>query len=287
MPRAIDHLVMPVRDLGVARARFQTLGFLTTPVARHPWGTENSLVQFPGAFLELLAVPDPAAIPDAEPGAFSFGAFNRDVLAVREGTSMLVLESRSAEADRAAFAAAGLPVFAPFRFERQAARPDGSVRTVAFSLAFTASPLMPEVGAFTCEQHFPENFWSADLQRHPNGAAGIERVDLIARDPAALEPFFTAFADAPAVRTPPHGFDIDTGRGVLSVRTPGAASILYGLDTLPGLSPTPRIAVVRIKGTDRGDMADRARAAGLTTLSRPFGTLVPASDLFGTTFVFG
>ena len=92
MPRGIDHLVIAVRDLDAARAAYRRLGFTLTPEARHPFGTKNSLVQLDGAFLELVAIADPALIPEPTAQRFSFAAFNRDFLSRRAGLSMLVLK---------------------------------------------------------------------------------------------------------------------------------------------------------------------------------------------------
>src|ERR1700687_4838382 len=136
MPRGIDHLVIAVRDLDVAGATYRRLGFTLTPEARHPFGTKNSLVQLDGAFLELVAIADPALIPEPT-RRFSFAAFNRDFLARHEGLSMLVLKSRDANLDHAAFATRGLPAFEPIRFERTARAPDGSERRGAFTMTFT------------------------------------------------------------------------------------------------------------------------------------------------------
>src|SRR5258708_25542301 len=132
MPRGIDHLVIAVRDLDAARAVYQRLGFTLTPEAHHPFGTKNSLVQLDGSFLELVAVADPALIPEPTPQRFSFAAFVRDFLTRREGMSMLVLKSRDANLDHAAFATRGLRTFDPIRFERLAPGPDGSDKPVAF-----------------------------------------------------------------------------------------------------------------------------------------------------------
>ena len=69
------------------------------------------------------------------------------------------------QADNAAFAAAGIGGFEPFFFERRgrARRMAAAVR-VAFTLAFAAEPTaMPDAGFFACEQHEPQNFWSAGL----------------------------------------------------------------------------------------------------------------------------
>ena len=167
--RGIDHLVLSVRDLAAAAARYEQLGFTCTPRAEHPWGSANRLVQLHGSFLELLTVAHPDRIVEHAPGRFSFGAWNRDWLAHREGFSMLVFEGSDSRADRDEFAAAGLRDVAPFDFEREARLPDGSTRTVAFSLAFALSEQTPDAPMFTCHQHAPELFWKPDYQRHENG----------------------------------------------------------------------------------------------------------------------
>ena len=143
MPRGIDHLVVAVHDLDAARESWRRLGFTTAPIARHPFGTANSVVQFDGNYIELLAVADPNAIPEAGVGAFSFAAFNRDFLEKREGLSMIALKSRDARADRADFETHDLAVFEPVDFERVATGPDGVERKLAFSLTFTARATPP------------------------------------------------------------------------------------------------------------------------------------------------
>src|SRR6476646_166353 len=100
MPRGLDHLVLAVRDLDAAGRTYEAMGFTVGARNRHPWGTENRIVQFPGVFLELITVGKGAEIAPHAPGSFSFGAFVRDRLAEGEGFAMLVLESHDAAADR-------------------------------------------------------------------------------------------------------------------------------------------------------------------------------------------
>ena len=58
----LDHLVLPTRDLDVARARLTALGFVVAPTGIHPFGTENCCVFLAdGTFLEPLAVGDEQA----------------------------------------------------------------------------------------------------------------------------------------------------------------------------------------------------------------------------------
>src|ERR671917_2892066 len=103
--RHIDHLVVAVRDLDGAARFYEGLGFRVGAKNRHPWATENRLIQFNGSFIELIAVGEGADIPPHAPRAFSFGAFVRDYLARREGLAMLALATRDADADAAVFAA--------------------------------------------------------------------------------------------------------------------------------------------------------------------------------------
>ncbi|WP_146038764.1 VOC family protein, partial [Paracoccus sp. SY] len=44
--RHIDHVVVAVRDLDGAADLYARLGFQVGPRNRHPWGTENRIIQF-------------------------------------------------------------------------------------------------------------------------------------------------------------------------------------------------------------------------------------------------
>ncbi|HRP79102.1 MAG TPA: VOC family protein [Aquamicrobium sp.] len=192
--RRIDHLVIAVRDLDAAAGFCERLGFQVGQRNRHPWGTENRLVQFRSSFLELITVgDDPAAIPPHGPGRFSFGAFVRDYLERREGGAMFVLDSSDAEADAAEFARLGIGRFEPFFFERKGRRPDGSETRVAFTLAFTMDPALPDTSFFVCHQHCPENFWNPEFQVHPNGAANIQDVTLDVAEPSRHAQFLSGY----------------------------------------------------------------------------------------------
>ncbi len=164
MPSGLDHIVHAVRDLDAAAEFYRRAGFTVGARNRHAWGTHNHIVQFPGVFIELIAIGEPELIRIGAPGTFSFGAFMRDFLAREEGLAMLVLEGKGAAEDAAAFRAAGIGDFKSFNFEREAKRPDGSPIKVAFSLVFAADEKAPDIGYFTCQQHHPENFWNPAFQ---------------------------------------------------------------------------------------------------------------------------
>jgi len=202
-PRQIDHVVVAVRDLDAAGDFYSRLGFQVGARNRHPWGTENRLIQFESSFIELITVgPNPDAIEDHALGKFSFGGFVRDYLRIEgEGLAMLVLSSDDAKADAKRFAEAGIGDFEPFYFERKGRRPDGSETTVAFTLAFAVPDVKteprPKAGFFVCQQHFPENFWNPAFQNHPNGASAITSVEMTAAQPETYRNFLEAFSGAP------------------------------------------------------------------------------------------
>ena len=65
---------------------------------------------------------------------------------------------------------------------------------VGFSLAFAAGDAFPQTGFFVCQQHYPENFWDAAAQVHPNGATGVSEIAFA--HPQADAAFLSAFLDA-------------------------------------------------------------------------------------------
>jgi len=155
----------------------------------------------------------------------------RDYLQRREGLAMLVLSST----DAARFAQEGIGDFAPFRFERTGRRPDGSATHVAFSLAFAVDTQAPDLGFFTCQQHFPEAFWNEALQRHPNSATAITGVTIAAPHPQDHAGFLLAFTGSP---TAP--MQVSLAGGAITVR-PGTAPTFVGFDVqVPDLEAVAR-----------------------------------------------
>lgn len=270
MARRIDHLVVGVRDLDAAAAFYARLGFQVGARNRHPWGTENRLIQFGTSFLELITVgDDPAAIPAHAPRRFSFGAFVRDALERREGISMLVLDSRDAAADAERFGAADIGDFEPFFFQRRGRRPDGGEMEVAFTLAFATDPAAPQAGFFVCEQHRPENFWNTVFQHHPNGARDIAAVRLAAPEPAAHLGFLRTFAGVAETSGHDTAVPLDGGR----------------IELVAGPAPA-RFAGFAVRVPDLLYVAERLRSEGIAFDMEGGRLLVAADAAFGTAIRF-
>jgi catechol 2,3-dioxygenase-like lactoylglutathione lyase family enzyme len=265
LPRALDHIVIPSRDLEAQADLFRRLGFQVGARNRHPWGTENHIIQFDGAFLELISLGEGFVAPEPAPKEFSFAGAVAKFLQRREGMAMLVMRSDDAEADRREFVRSGLGDFSRFYFGREGRRPNGEVVTVAFSLAFAASAAFPSTAFFVCQQHYPENFWSRAAQVHPNGALGVAGVRLEHPRPDEgvdfLGKFFAAIADRKGA-----GYVFGLEDGVVAELREGPAPSLTRLQI--------RVADIRA--------AERKLAAGGVAFAKRDGRLeVSARDAMG------
>ncbi|MBL8697095.1 MAG: VOC family protein [Alphaproteobacteria bacterium] len=279
--RGLDHLVLAVRDLDAAAARYQRWGFTLTPRAQHPWGTANRLVQFDGVFLELVEVDRPALIAEPAPGDVSFGARARDFLQRREGFAMLVFESRDARIDYAELLAAGLAARPPFDFSRPARLPDGSVVTVGFSLVFLPDPRIPDATIFLCQQQAPQHFWKPAYQRHANATQGVGEVVMSADRPAAWEAHFAALQGEDAVRNTPEGLDVATARGRVVVRRSADVAARFGGPITGGRGGTPGLAGFSLETSRLEAVTEALAATGTRHRRLDDRVVIPADEAFG------
>ncbi|MPR10286.1 VOC family protein [Microvirga tunisiensis] len=284
MTRRIDHLVVAVHDLDQAGSFYQRLGFQVGARNRHPWGTENRIVQLPSSFIELITVGEGTAIAPHRASAFSFGAFVQDYLRDREGLAMLVLDSKDAKADAALFSESGIGSFEPFHFERSGRRPDGSETKVAFTLAFTSAENSPKAGFFVCQQHFPENFWNPEFQRHDNKATQISSVTLAAPSPERLRSFLRAFSGVQPAS--PDGDDLSfrLGDSHIDVLTPDDAAEIYG--SVEAELDQPSFVAFAVRVEDIHRQAQWLDSADIPYQHIGSRLIVPASAAFGVAIAF-
>jgi hypothetical protein len=283
MRRGLDHIVHAVRDLDSAADLYRRLGFTVGARNRHPWGTHNHIVQFPGFFIELLTLAEPDKLGD---DGFStlFGAYNRDFIQRGEGLSVLILESKDACVDENEFRTAGILTAPTMRFEREGKRPDGTTVKVAFSLTFANDKASPDIRFVTCQQHYPENFWNPAFQRHANGATGISGVVAVAERPERHARFFEVFAGGPKVAAD-EGVTIETPRGVIEVLTPVTFTRRFGVKA-PDVSGGPRLAALRFSAGDLSLLTAVPEQAGISGLCAGNPMVIGPGDAMGATLIF-
>jgi catechol 2,3-dioxygenase-like lactoylglutathione lyase family enzyme len=284
MARGLDHVVHAVRDLDASAALYRSLGFTVGARNRHPWGTHNNIVQFPGCFIELLTLAEPDRL-GSDGISVLFGAYNGEFLKRHEGLSLLILQSRDAAADEAAFRRAGIAASPVLRFEREGRRPDGSPVKVAFSLVFAEDKRAPAIRFAVCQQHFPENFWNPDFQSHANGTKGMAGVVIVAATPTQYRDFMLAFTGATAARAENGGFAVDTPRGVIEMITPAAFLARYGVAS-PDVAGGARLAALRFAVEDPDLLQGIPEEAGIAGLDAGGATAIGSTDAMGAVLVF-
>jgi len=284
--RGIDHLVIAVHDLEEAVLAYRKLGFTTTPIAHHPWGTSNFLVQLDHFFLEIIAVTDASRLLPRTVRNFSFGSYLQEFLKDDQGLAMLVFESADASADRDEFSTKQLSDFDRFDFEREATLPDGSKAIVGFSLAFVAPAGMPKAVFFTCQQHAPQYFWKPDYQKHQNGALGIGAVAMLSNNPSEAKALMAGLQGADSVLEDDDGLHVGTARGWIDVLNPESAQIWYGPTAIKDADAGPRFFGARIAVRDMAAVEDHLNVNAVPYSWQRAGLMIETGFLYGMVLAF-
>jgi hypothetical protein len=285
--RPLDHLVIPVTDLKTARARLTRLGFTVAADARHPFGTENACIFLADkTYLEPLAVRSRDDVETAVRGGNQFVA--RD-WAFRfrngdEGLSALVMGTPDADADHAAFRAAGLSAGDQLSFSRVMKFPDGTEIEPSFKLSFAADLRAPDFFAFTCERvNMPPADRSA-LERHENGVTGIAKVVLSESEPAAFAGYLRAVTGGEVAGEGKGRLGLSTASVALEIIDPATLQNDYGVPRSSERGLRGEAVVFRVR-----DLAATARllvANGVRHLRSAGMVLVPREPGQGTLFAF-
>jgi Glyoxalase-like domain len=235
--RSIDHLVLPVTTLALARSRLTSLGFTVAPDAQHPFGTGNCCVFFQDhTFLEPITIVDRMAADIAASERVTFvKRMKRFTERQGEGFAMVALRSDDAEADRAAFEAAGLGGGPVFRFARTAKLPDGTEREIGFALASVEFPAAGDAGFFT-SQHLAEGvLFQPAFVEHPNGALGVSAVSAVAENPADFHILLEGATGQRELRTTSFGIEAEVDGQTFLILTPDGFRARYATE-----APNPR-----------------------------------------------
>jgi Glyoxalase-like domain len=285
MPRGLDHIVHAVRDLDAAAEFYRRAGFTVGARNRHPWGTHNRIVQLKNCFVEILTVAEPEKIVPHRARSFSFGAFHRDFLAMREGFSMLILNSGNAADDARAFEAAGIGGYDVFDFAREGSRPDGTAVKVAFSLAFASDPASPNLGFAVCRHHFPENFWDPAFQTHANGAKTVPDVAMVADNPTDHHIFLKTFAGVQDLHSSSIGVRARTGNGDIEIMEQVAFRDQFGVSPdVDGEGMT--LNAIRFEVTDIAQVEALLLQNAMATQRHVGRLIIPPEAAHGATLIF-
>lgn len=250
---ALDHVVInALRATDAAAALFSDLGFQLTPRGYHSLGSVNHLMMTPGAYLEIVGVPDT-------------GRQRQEVLDSPLGLSGIVLKTDDAEATHARLAQAGFDPQPVLDFSRPVTL-DGAEHLARFRTVRLPGGFYGGGRVYFCQHLTPELVWRPEYLIHANGFAAIDRIEIESPDPEATARRFAQVCAAEYL--PAQGVAPDTVRladAEIAVRRGvGDAMVATGL-----------------RFTDLQALADRATQAGIEVRAADDGTLalhLPAHD---------
>jgi hypothetical protein len=287
MTLPIDHLVLPVANLDIARTRLNASGFTVAPVGVHPFGTINCCVYLAGGtFLEPLAIGDPSEADEAIREGNVFVARNRAFRARHgdNGFLALVFGTADANADDRRFHDTAISAGRMLEFSRPFVDAAGKTDTASFRLAFAAEPDSHETFFFTCERVNVPKVDRSALERHANGVSELKGVLLVAENPAAHRGFLELLTGADAIAENDSGFEIDAGNGTVLVVDPEAANAHCGVEEAGNDALQLCAAIFAVTTLEPAESLFKANAISYEKRDRRI--IVPPAPGQGTTFVF-
>ena len=166
----LDHVVVNVRDqLDAGLETYQRLGFTMTPRGYHTLGSMNHLAIFGTEYLELIA---------AQPGETR----RAEILASPFGLNGLVFGTEDSASVYAALHEAGVPVEPPLEFSRPVEL-TGGARDATFRTVHLTPGTVPAGRVYFCHHFTRDLVWRDEWRHHANGAVGVARAVIAARDP--------------------------------------------------------------------------------------------------------
>lgn len=241
--RGIDHTLVGVRDLEVARALWMRLGFTPTPRGRHiGWGTANYCIMLEPGYIELLGIVDASL-------------FTNDLdkfLAVREGLMGIAFASDDPQATKERLVAAGLHPDGPKNLKRLLELPGGTV-VPEFRLLHLPKEETPDLSAFVCCHLTPELVRRPEWARHRNGALGLKGVTVVVADPGRSAQGYAPYFGAEAIRAGDGEAVATSAQGSIRFMTADAFRHRFGhTDRIPSL-PFPAALTLRCRSIDETD----------------------------------
>ena len=214
----VDHPLMATHDIDALRERLIALGFNTTAVGRHPWGTSTSLAMFEGCLLEIMGIYDSTLIDEMPAGDFRFGRHVYEHLQRREGVALTALHSTDSILDAGQAEDAGFTVAGHLEFGRDVTLPNGDAGRTRTTLALLPDIHFPRLSFFLCQQHRPDLVYVPQWLEHPNKVNGICGLNIVAdaRFQPALRARFGGLYHS-ACESIEGGFQCNTANGVMRV----------------------------------------------------------------------
>lgn len=279
----INHVGMAVRDLALATATFEAMGFQLTPYspqsaawkpgdAVKPLASGNRCIMFADNYLEVLGSENPK---QQAPRIANF-------LARHQGAHIICFNSENPHAVDQRLHASQIETSGVIPLQRDIDTPDG-VKTAKFERVQFAPNDSPE-GYIQSARHLtPEYIYQPRYIVHPNGCTKLVDTIVVVDDLDRFSDRYTRYIGAPLVREGRVArFDFALGSRLTLVHWRDAAALLPG--TL--FAPVPCIAAVSFRAPDLRAVRERLLAKGFTPAEVGERLVVPAEQASGVAVVF-
>lgn len=289
-PRPIDHLVLPVSDLAIARDRLTALGFIVARDARHPFGTENCCVFLAdGSYLEPLGIANREECEEAARAGNAFVARDQAFRFRRglDGFSGIAMASDDAFEDDRRYRAAGLCGGAVLEFSRDMLLPDGTSATGSFRLAFAADARSPDFFFFASQRVLPLPSDRTSLEAHENGVVALAEVVLCEQNPTDFQYLVQEAADEREVEALSFGMSVETPRGRITVLNEAGLAGFYGIAPVAGADRGLKGQAVVFRVSSLSACRRLLAGRGVAFQERDGRLMVPPAPGQGALFVFG
>ena len=272
----LDHAVIAVRDLAVARDTYARMGFKLAPRGEHSTGSANHNILFENDYVELLTVPNSNPMQ----------AYFHEFLQQAEGMAGLAITGTDLNAAYKALHSKGFDPTRPLDLTRQVTQ-GSRTGTAKFALTNISKHTTPGAQIFICQHFTRELVWLPELQKHPNTATGIAAVAFVADNVAYVAGVYAKLFGKWPDRID-EGLKVATGGAPIAVCTRASLQDrLRGVE-LPQRLTGPRAAALFIRVRDRQIAFKTLREAGFSPKRLPDGSCaVDASAAHGVTLVFG
>jgi catechol 2,3-dioxygenase-like lactoylglutathione lyase family enzyme len=277
----IDHVIVGVRDLEVARSTWTRLGFTLSPRGRHvDQPTGNYCVMFASDYIELLGI-----VGEDEDAA----SHPRDnFLTWREGPmGAAFAPTGSAEEARTALADRGLHPSAPRPLARQIELPEGTA-LLRFNLVSLPADETPDLDSFLCSHLTPELMRRREWLDHPNGVTGLRAVHVLVETTAPLLPAYDRLFGIVQVTTTDAVATVHAGRHRLVFSTPDDFQTMHPSFELDRDFSLPGIVALELGIEERDRTAAYLHEQQIAFTEMPDrGLALPAREANGAMLLFG
>lgn len=280
----LDHVVVDARDRMDEAARvYRSLGFQLTERSRHTLGSVNHLAVFENDYLELLGFEADA------------GPVRPDIAAFPVGMNGLVFSTDQPDALGNDLRARDVPVQDPQSFSRPVNLAAGRTQDAKFRVVRLPAGTASFGRVYFCHHLTPELVWRDEWRQHPNGALGVVRILIAARDPAAASDLFRRMFGPDSVQAGSDGsWTLAAGSVQVVLLTPQELSRRLGDATrhIDVVSPDSAgradyMAALTIRTASLSQAARALEAGGIPCVrGAPAGILIPASDAMNVALEF-